>query len=325
MHSVYAILLLTQMAADPSQGSVRPDTLWSQSLGARKEFVVYLPPSYGSEPARRYPVVYYLHGLTGNQWDWVRNGSLDGTMDSLVESGAPEMIIVMPDGDDGWFTTWNTLGSYADCKRRPPEREAAESYCVPWPHYDEYIARDLVAYVDSTYRTIADGAHRGIAGLSMGGYGAISIALRYPEVFAAAASHSGVLSPMYAGPEPFAAPPRYFRDMDSLREATGRFWPVLRPVFGADTIGWIARDPARMAALLVKRRVPRPALYFDVGTSDQFVNENRAFDFELTALGFAHTYREWPGDHRWSYWTSHAAESLHWLGEELSGGSSSPP
>src|SRR5580765_444325 len=112
------------------------------------------------------------------------------TFDSLVAAGMPEMIVVMPDGDDGWYTTWNWLGDWAACKRKPPRPdEAADRYCVPWPHYDDYIARDLVSYIDSHYRTRADRAHRGIAGLSMGGYGAIALALGYPDVFAAAASH----------------------------------------------------------------------------------------------------------------------------------------
>ncbi|HEY2163525.1 MAG TPA: alpha/beta hydrolase-fold protein, partial [Gemmatimonadaceae bacterium] len=74
--------------------------------------------------------------------------------------------------------------------------EAPSSYCVRHQRYDDYVARDVVRYVDSHYRTQADRAHRGIGGLSMGGYGALSLALRFPDVFSAAASHSGMVSPM---------------------------------------------------------------------------------------------------------------------------------
>ena len=135
-------------------------------------------------------------------------------MDSLVAAGRPEMILVFPDGDDGWYTTWNALNNTAACRADTLRREPAATYCVPWPKYDEYVARELVAHVDSSYRTHPRREHRGIAGLSMGGYGAISLALRYPDVFAAAASHSGVLSPRYAGPSPYAPPTRYAPTVD---------------------------------------------------------------------------------------------------------------
>src|SRR6185503_1468477 len=88
-------------------------------------------------------------------------------------------------------------------------QEAPGTYCVEHERYDDYIAKDVVRFIDTYYRTRADRAHRGIGGLSMGGYGALSLALHYPDVFSAAASHSGVVSPMYVGPKPFAEPPRY--------------------------------------------------------------------------------------------------------------------
>jgi S-formylglutathione hydrolase FrmB len=309
-----------------SHGTVRTRTFWSQALGTHKQYVIYFPPSYTTDTARRYPVAYYLHGLSGDEWNWVRSGHLDATMDSLVSTCAPttrpctyEMIIVMPDGDDGWYTTWNFLGDYAGCRRHPPRHdEPAATYCVPWPKYDEYIARDLVAHVDSTYRTLARREHRGIAGLSMGGYGAVTLALRYPDVFAAAASHSGVLSPLYAGPSPFAPPPRYATSIDTARARMGPLWPWMHPAFGNDTTAWLARDPARLAHHLLREDEPRsarrPALFLDIGRDDSLlVDGNRAFHYELTTLGLTHRYTEWPGKHDWSYWRTHARESLAWL------------
>jgi S-formylglutathione hydrolase FrmB len=307
-------------ASAPGGGSVRADTLWSQSLGARKQFVVYLPPSYDREPRRRYPVAYYLHGLWGDEWNWVRQGRLAATLDSLTAAGAREMIVVMPDGDDSWYTTWNQLVTLRDCERdstraRMGITEAPASRCVPWPHYDDYIARDLVARVDSAYRTVADRRSRAIAGLSMGGYGAVSLALAYPDVFGAAASHSGVLSPLYAGPRPYAAPARFATSIDTL--ASTRIGRMMVPVFGRDTAGWWARDPARLAARALERRrrggPPLPALFVDVGVSDGLVDQNRAFHAALTSLGVPHRYAEWPGAHTWDYWRLHAAESLAWL------------
>jgi S-formylglutathione hydrolase FrmB len=305
------------VAAEPPRGTVIADTLRSQSLGTTKQYFVYVPPSYGQEPARRYPVAYYLHGLTGDETNWLRLGQIDQVMDSLIAAGGREMLLVMPDGDDSWYTTWNSLGNYAQCRRDPPRDLDAEGYCVPWPHYDDYIARDLVAHVDSNYRTLADSAHRGIAGLSMGGFGAVTLALNYPDVFSAAASHSGVLAPLFAGPRPFEVPPRYYRDMDSVRVALARLWPSLREVFGRDTIGWLARDPVTMVRKRVTAGQPIPALYIDMGTEDNLLGSNRAFVFELTALGVPVVYNEWPGRHAWPYWRAHVPESLAWLGSQL--------
>jgi S-formylglutathione hydrolase FrmB len=191
---------------------------------------------------------------------------------------------------------------------------------VPWPHYDDYVARDLVARVDSAYRTVPDRAHRGIAGLSMGGYGAVSLALRYPDVWSAAVSHSGVLAPLLASPKPYAAPPRWAAAPDSLRARYGGIWATLPRAFGRDTMGWWARDPGRLAARLQRDRPALvPALFVDTGTEDTYVDQNRAFRDVLTSLGVAHHYAEWPGAHGWSYWRTHAPESLAWLAQRLGG------
>jgi S-formylglutathione hydrolase FrmB len=189
---------------------------------------------------------------------------------------------------------------------------------VPWPHYDDYIARDLVAHVDRTWRTLADRRHRGVAGLSMGGYGAISLALSYPEVFGAAASHSGVLAPAahrrggVATGEVFAP--------DSLQAAYGpRLWSQLTAVFGKDSTGWAARDPLRKAARLLREHPSRmPALYADCGTEDFLIGQNRRFRDGVRTLGIELAYAEYPGAHTWDYWRRHASQSAGWLARQLS-------
>lgn len=313
------------------RGRVVTDTSWSQSLGVRKELVVYLPPSYDREQGRRYPVVTLLHGLWGDQWQWVRSDHVAATMDSLVDAGLPEMILVMPDGDDGWWTTWFRLvdmrGCRAETRRHrftpptdPSAAEPASSYCVPWAHYDDFVARDLVAHVDSTYRTIATRDQRAIAGLSMGGYGAVSLALSYPDVFGAAASHSGVLSLLLVGRGPGAAQPREAASREELRAAWGNLWWSMDEVFG-DVPGFRARDPATLAERLVRRgNSRRPALFLDVGTGDFLLEHNRAFHHRLEALGYPHHYAEWPGGHDHAYWRAHVRESLAWIGNQFAKG-----
>ena len=313
------------VSPDAGVGTARvaADSFWSNALGTRKRFVVYLPPSYATNTSRRYPVAYYLHGMWGDEWNWVRAGSIDRTLDSLTAGGLPEMIVIMPDGDDGWYTTWNNLGNNAECRRgKPPRRqsEAVDDYCVPWPKYDDYIARDLVARVDSIYRTIPSRSARAIAGLSMGGYGAVSLALAYPDVFSAAASHSGVLSPLYRGPHPFGKPPRYAMNEAELRTNAGGLWSAMLLAFGRDTMGWWPRDPGRRAARYGSdERRAMPALMIDVGTQDTYADQSRDFHATLERLGVAHTYAERPGAHDWNYWRRHAVESLRWIGGRIGG------
>jgi S-formylglutathione hydrolase FrmB len=301
-----------------SAGVVVADTLWSQSLGIRKRVMVWLPPSYASQPQRRFPVAYYLHGAQGNEDNWLNAGRLASTLDSLVAAGSPEIIVVMPDGDDGFYTTWNFLGDWPGCRRtRPPNAESADSYCVPWPHYDEYIARDLVAFVDRRYRTMTERRHRGIAGLSMGGYGAIALALSYPDVFSAAASFSGVLSPA-RGTGAVGAPTGRF-DFDSLRKTYPPWlWTLIQPAFGKDSASWAARDPALLAARLHSRRPDMmPNLFVTCGTEDFLLTQSRAFRDAFRALGGQLVYEEHAGSHSWDYWRHSAGHATAWLAARL--------
>ncbi|MBU6367395.1 MAG: esterase family protein [Gemmatimonadetes bacterium] len=296
-------------------GTLRTDTLWSPALGVTKTLLVYLPPSYAAGGRRRYPVLLYLHGLGGNERNWSAAGRLPRVMDSLAAAGLPEAIVAMPDGDDSWYTTHARLPDPAGCQADSARREPAATYCVNWLRYDDYVAHDVVRHVDARYRTRPDAAHRGIGGLSMGGYGAIALALAYPDRFSAAASHSGVLAPRLL---PAAAPPRDGATMDELREAAGALWRSQRQAFGGDTIAWRARDPAILArravaaGTLATGAVP-PALFADVGADDRWLPHNRAFRDALARLGVPLRYAEWPGGHTWDYWRAHLPESLAFL------------
>jgi putative tributyrin esterase len=303
-------MLAGTLRAQTMHGSTRGDRFESAALGVAKHFVVYLPPSYDRAHSKRYPVAYYLHGLSGRESDWVSVGAIDAVADSLIAAGMPETIIIMPDGDDGWYSKWVNPPAFETC-RDSLLREAPERACVRSFAYDAYIARDLVSYVDAHYRTIADRRHRGIGGLSMGGYGAMKLAFAYPEVFAAAASHSGAISRMLVSRAPTALPPQYATSVDTLLR--GYFATAGLQLYGRDLATWRANDPTTLASRLKDSRRPMPALYFDVGTSDGLLGENQAFDYELTRLGIAHTYREFPGAHTWRYWNTHVRESLPWI------------
>jgi S-formylglutathione hydrolase FrmB len=286
-----AALLLQLGQAAGARGAVVTDSFWSQALATRKQVVVYLPPSYAAAPARRYPVAYYLHGRGGRETDWTARGQLAAVMDSVVASGLQEMIVVMPDGDDGWYTTWNTLPSYDDCLRHAPATEPPRAFCVPWPHYDDYIARDLVRFVDGRYRTRAQPAARALAGVDMGGYGALTLALQYPDVFSAAVSHSGVLAPG-----------------DRV---------AFRAIFGADSLAWRAHDPIFLLDRARSRHAPLPALYADWGAGDAGAPGNRAFRDSVALRHVALDAREHAGGHSWEYWRGHAGESIAWIAARI--------
>ncbi len=132
---------------------------------------VYLPPSYDTAPAKRFPTVYLLHGFLGNNKAWTTNGyqgmSLQPLMDEMIKSGKTrEMIVVAPNG-------WNAY------------RGAFYTNSTVTGNWEDYIYRDLVQNIDANYRTIARPESRGIAGHSMGGYGAVVLAMRHPDVFSA--------------------------------------------------------------------------------------------------------------------------------------------
>lgn len=310
MLALLAAALLSVAPVSP-RGSVVIDSLRSEALGVTKHVVVYLPPSYATAPRRRFPVAYYLHGLWGDETNWTALGHLDAAMDSLVAHGMREMIVVMPDGDDGWYTTWPAAPDARACAADTTRKEPASTYCVSRARYDDYITHDVVRFVDAHYRTIPSRASRAIAGLSMGGFGAITLALRNPTLYTAAASHSGVIAPLYAGPHPFDGTPRWAAVPDSLGRFYGGVYPSMRRALGLDTTSWWRRDPARLLA--ATRATARPALFVDVGVDDQFVDESRAFRAAATGAGATVTYAEWPGSHSWAYWRAHVAESLAWI------------
>ncbi len=162
-------------AAAPRTGTIERIKVHGKSLEGNLEgdspdryVSVYLPPSYKTETSRRYPVVYFLHGYTDSDDRWfglVKSFvNLPAAIDKSLTTGAREMIVVMP----------NAYTKYAG---------SMYSDSVVTGDWEAYITKDLVGYIDSHYRTIANRASRGLAGHSMGGYGTMRIGMKYPEVF----------------------------------------------------------------------------------------------------------------------------------------------
>jgi S-formylglutathione hydrolase FrmB len=248
----------SQVPAAP-QPTIRDATFQSASLGRTMKYRIILPAGYGRS-MRRYPVLYLLHGLTGSYLDW-------DTKTHLAKFAAPlQLIIVMPDAGDSWYTN---------------------SSANPQDRFEDYIFRDLVPEIDTTYRTIAARHARAIGGLSMGGYGAMKFALKYPNLFVFAGSFSGVQTVVH---DPELMLPFGEKYVQQLLEIYG---PPSGPARTANDIFDLV-DKANPAAL--------PYFWITCGTADGFLESNREFVALLQQRKIAYTYEEAPGGHGWAFW-----------------------
>ena len=252
----------------------------SQLIGQVLPYNVLLPVGY-AESNKRYPVLYLLHGLFGRYDDWVKRTN-------LAEYAAHyDLIIITPEGHDSWYT---------------------DRAGVPRDKYESYFIRELISDVDARFRTIKDRRARGVAGLSMGGYGALKYGLKYPEQFAFAGSISGAFDPTT-------------RTDDHPGFAWNIFRPSINAVFGdpgsetrtANDLHQIARglNASQIASL--------PYLYFDCGLEDGFLVTNRELAEILLSKKIPHQYRQLPGGHDWGYWDQQIREVLRLYAQLMTG------
>ncbi len=252
----------------PAHGTIVADSLVSPALkGQKKPFLVYLPPSYATPQGqtKRYPVLYLLHGSPGSDKDWFSGGKADQSADTLIAQGKiPELIMILPDGN-------SRSGRPGEWGNSFDQQENIETY----------VASDLVKYVDAKYRTIAQPADRGIGGNSMGGFGAINIAIHHPDVFGFAISLGG-----------------YFR-------AEGGIW---------------GNNPAYMRAnspidvLPTDKAAWRLQMYIGAATKDQpYYTYAKQFVAELDRLLLPYQFDVQSGYHSWKIWQTQIYNALLWL------------
>jgi len=245
----------TFAAANPAAGPV--DTILVHSNAMNKDIkCVIIRPSKKTGPGEHWPVVYLLHGYSGNYAQWIQ------TAPQLAQEATTDGILfVCPDGgyDSWWF----------------------DSPTDPKIRYETFVTTELIPYIDTHYPTRADNAHRAITGLSMGGHGALYLAIRHRALFGAAGATSGGVD--------FTPFPNNWGIKKDLGD------------FASHKDNWENNTVTHAADDL---RNGELHLIFDCGTGDFFLAVNRNLHQKLLDKKIDHDYIERPGGHDHDYWNN---------------------
>ncbi|MFZ0411281.1 MAG: alpha/beta hydrolase family protein [Candidatus Acidiferrales bacterium] len=278
-----AILALVMAAgfalmAPPARGAGRAECLsiHSKILGRAVGYCALLPPSYDAAKDARFPILYLLHGIGGNQQTILGGGGLNLVEDLWERHAIGDFLIVTPDGDSSFYI------NSRDGRVR----------------YEDFLIREFFPYIERRYRVNGSRATRGISGISMGGYGALHLAFRHPELFGSVSAHSAAL---------LLQLPR----VSATGGAASAEMSLLGDVFGSppDPAFWRRNDPLELA-----RTAPLAGLkiYFDCGTEDEYGFYRGALKLDeiLTGRKITHEFHLDPGGHDWTYFAEHLPESL---------------
>jgi enterochelin esterase-like enzyme len=268
-----------------------------------REVIVFLPPSYAKEKHRRYPVVYALHGYSIGAEQWTHEIHVPQTVEGAFAQGAKEMIVVLPDS-------------------KTVHNGSMYSSSVTTGDFEKFISHDLVAYVDAHYRTIADRKSRGLAGHSMGGYGASRIGMKHPDVFGSLYIMSPCCLSARAGtPNPelekAVAAAKTPADTSSLpffvgaQLASAAAWspnpknpplyldlPVKDGVAQPEVVAkWAANSPLAFVDQYIGNLKQYRAISMDVGDKDGLRVDAGKLHEVLDSYGIANSFEIYPGTH----------------------------
>jgi S-formylglutathione hydrolase FrmB len=248
----------------------------SKILGRAVPYCVILPPGYDSEK-QHYPILYFLHGLGSDAQLLMDQGGMDLVNDLWAQNKIREFLIVTPDADRSFYIN---------------SRDGKV-------HYEDFFIREFIPYIESHYRVRSERQYRGVSGVSMGGYGALRFAFRYPQLFGSVSAHSAAL----VANLPSGGMTGYQGAMLSR---------VLGTSFGSppDAAYWNQNSPFTLV-----KNGPRPdglRIYFDCGTEDEygFNAGAQAFHDLLDARHITNEFHLYPGGHDWSYVAEHFPASL---------------
>ena len=264
----------------------------SKILGHTVPYCAFLPPSYDADAGRKFPVLYFLHGLGENEQVLLESGGWQIIEDAWSQKTLGEFVIVAPAADRTFYV------NSRDGKVR----------------YEDFFIKEFLPAIERNYRIHAERRSRGITGISMGGYGALRFALKYPQLFAAVSAHSAAL--IERPPEIKITAPQ--------QAAISR---LAGTAFGDpfDRSYWDRESPFTIVG-----HGPKPVglkIYFDCGTEDGFGFNAGAQEFHdlLKSRGIAHEFHLYPGGHTWAYFATHFPDSLEFQAKAFGLNASSAP
>lgn len=267
MKNIKLLLAVFFLLSGLASQAAKVDTLAipSTAMGKTYNAAVVLPNSYSKSKAK-YPVMYLLHGAYGHFRDWLKSTPNKMTVKDLADQY--DIIIVMPEGE--------TFSFYLDS----PVNKGSQ--------FETYITKEVIQKIDQTYRTINEKKGRVITGLSMGGHGALYLATKHPDLYAAAGSMSGAV------------------DMGTMKnmgvDAPERIDKLMEPVFGPEGASQEVYAAHAVLNMVDKMKANALPLIIDCGVDDFLIGPNRELHRRLVYGKVSHEYTERPGAHTWEYW-----------------------
>jgi len=317
---LWLLALVIHVAVFSQEGELVITKVYSQALEGNllgdsptRNLTIYLPPGYDEDPTQHYPVVYLLHGYGANNLLWTGRGYLREKVnikyiaDSLIHLGKIRpLIIVAPDARNKYGGSFYTNSKVTG-------------------NWEDFIVTELVEYIDKTYRTIAQNSGRGIAGHSMGGYGTIMLAMKYPDIYCCAYALSSCcldFEENYLIGKKDSIPvilriktKDQFKGLHWQTRATIAIAAAVAPNqdsspffadFPLDTNGqvvdsnwqrWLKHDPLTMLDSYKTNLLSLKKIQLDCGTLDGLISVNRALSQALNDAGISHVFEEYPGYH----------------------------
>ena len=289
MKKIQLILLfvLTFIISGFAQGFVKEkQVIKSTILNKEVHYSIFLPSDYYTSE-RAYPVTYLLHGYGDADDGWIQFGEVNRLADDAIKAGKiPPMIIVTPDG----FTSFYI--NSADGKL----------------NYEDFFIKELIPHIEKTYKVKAEKRFRGIAGLSMGGYGSLLYALKYPNLFTAAAPLSAAV----------------WSDNDIINLDEGMFNGLFGNSMGKNLKGkdrltpsWFANSPLSLIEKKTKEELSSVRYWIDCGDEDFLTIGNAQLHIALTNKNVPHEFRMRDGAHNWTYWRTGIIDALSFIGDSF--------
>jgi enterochelin esterase-like enzyme len=281
---ILMLILSSNIFPQFSRGVVQEGlTIKSKILNKAVRYTVYLPFDYNTS-SRYYPVVYLLHGYSDNDMGWMQFGEANLIADEGIgQRQIPPMILAMPDGGVSWY-----INNFDNSVR-----------------YEDFFFEEFIPYIQNSYRARSEKRYRGIAGLSMGGFGTLVYALKHPDMFAACAAFS---SGIFTREEIINMDKNRWERMNAILyglslEGEDRLTDHLK-----------ANNPIYIIQNANLEEIKQLRIYLDCGDDDFLYKGNSTLHILLRDLNIPHEYRVRDGGHQWSYWRTGLLDGLKFIG-----------